>query len=155
MWGISADKHMVLQAVKTGGRMRLSFGQVLRLAGVTVLTCVFWCCALLDEEGIAYPVLILGDLVLLVALIYDLLRTRGATSPDFDGLRLTGAARSAYGVLFVVWGVLTLAAIVTDARVGAYSLSGWMLTVEVFMPTDLIQPPRDAPSYDPPLPLQR
>ena len=48
--------------------MRLSLGQVLRLAGVAVFTCVFWCCALLDGEGSAYPFLIACDLAILAIL---------------------------------------------------------------------------------------
>lgn len=135
--------------------MRLSLAQKLRFAGVAVFTCAFWCCVLLDREGVAYPVLLALNVALLVALIYDLVRSWRAMPSDPDGLRLTGAARAAYDILFIAWSVLTLVAIVTDARVGAYDLSSWMLTVEICLPSDLVRPSRDAPSYDPPLPPQR
>lgn len=130
--------------------MRLSLGQVLRLAGAAVFTCVFWCCALLDGEGTSYPFYIACDLAILAILIIDLLRSRRGD----DGLRLAGAARGAYLALVTVWGVLTLIAIIADAHVGVYDLSNWMLIVLICLPSDLAYPPRDAPSYDPPLPPQ-
>ena len=131
--------------------MRLSLGQVLRLAGVAVFTCAFWCCALLDGDGAAYPFLIACDLAILAILIIDLLLSRRGD----DGLRLEGAARGAYLASAIVSGVLTFIAIIADVRVGAYDLSTWMLTVLICLPSDLAYPPRDAPSYDPPLPPQR
>ena len=131
--------------------MRLSLGQVLRLAGTAVFTCVFWCCALLDGKGTAYPFYIACDLAILAILIIDLLRSRRGD----DGLRLAGAARGAYLALVIVWGVLTLIAIIADAHVGVYDLSNWMLIVLICLPSDLLYPPRDASSYDPPLPPQR
>ena len=131
--------------------MRLSLGQVLRLAGVAVFTCVFWCCVLLDGEGAAYPFLIACDLAIIAILIIDLLRSRRGDG----GLRFEGAARGAYLAFVIVWGVLTFIAIFADVRVGAYDLSTWMLTVLICLPSDLAYPPRDAPSYDPPLPPQR
>ena len=135
--------------------MRLSLAQKLRLAGLAAFTFAFWCCALLDREGVAYPVLIVLDIALVAALVYDLIRARRTGSSVPDGLRLTGAARVAYSVLFVAWSALTLVAFLADVRVGAYALSSWMLTVEIFFPSDLVSPPRDVPSYDPPTPPQR
>ena len=131
--------------------MRLSLGQVLRLAGVAVFTCAFWCCALLDGDGAAYPFLIACDLAILAILIIDLLLSRRGD----DGLRLEGTARSAYLALEIVWAVLTLIVFFADVHVGVYDLSTWMLTVLICLPGDLAYPPRDAPSYDPPLPPQR
>lgn len=131
--------------------MRLSLGQVLRLAGIAVFTCVFWCCALLDGEGAAYPFFFACYLAIVAILVIDLLRSRRGD----DGLRLAGAARGAYLALVIVWGVLTLIAIIADVHVGAYELWNWMLTVLICLPNDLAYPPRDAPSYDPPLPQQR
>ena len=91
------------------------------------------------------------DLAILAILIIDLLLSwRGD-----DGLRLEGAARNAYLALAIAWGVLTFIVIFADVHVGAYDLSTWMLTVLICMPSDLAYPPRDAPSYDPPLPPQR
>ena len=131
--------------------MRLSLGQVLRLAGVAVFTCVFWCCALLDGEGAAYPLLIACDLAIIAILIVDLLLSRRGD----DGLRLEGAARNAYLALEIVWAVLALIVLFANVHVGVYDLSTWMLTVLICLPGDLAYPPRDAPSYDPPLPPQR
>ena len=131
--------------------MRLSLGQVLRLAGVAVFTCVFWCCALLDGEGAAYPFLIACDLAIISILFIDLLLSRRGD----DGLRLAGAARTACVALEIVCGVLTLTVIIADVHVGVYDLSTWMLTVLICLPNDLVYPSRDAPSYDPPLPPQR
>lgn len=131
--------------------MRLSLGQVLRLAGVAVFTCVFWCCALLDGKGDAYPFLIACDLAIIAILLIDLFLSRRGD----EGLRLTGAARGAYLTLEIVCAVLTLIVFFADVHVGVYDISTWMLTVLICLPGDLAYPPRDAPSYDPPLPPQR
>lgn len=131
--------------------MRLSLGQVLRLAGVAVFTCVFWCCALLDGEGAAYPFLIACDLAIIAILLIDLILSRRGD----EGLRLAGAARTAFLTLEIVFAVLMLIVFFADVHVGVYDLSTWMLTVLICLPGDLAYPPRDAPSYDPPLPPQR
>lgn len=115
---------------------RLSQPDTVQLACLFLFTGLFWGCVAFDPEGsLTLPVTALSLTTMVVSVVCMVQGMRAEARGDAEGhFRLEGRDRKAYLLLGLALGALTLLAIVTNVRVGAYDLDQWLITVFVCLP---------------------